>query len=648
MREGPAARPGAAAQTRAIRHLLVAYLVCTLIARMVDAYPHPDGWYLVWVAASFVLPAWFLSGRFPEPWLRVPGLLLAAQAVACSVPFALFGSHWVAGVDGLLGALILLVVRSPARWVLLACAVAAEVAAWVAVGPTLGYWTNLVWVPLAYLNTALGVYGIATARTLLERLESTSEVLADAAVDEQRFATARRLQDSILRLLDGIRQRAARASDVLGAASRPHLEGMGAAAREAAAEARLLASTLPDAAPPAVDSSPASPRVADNVVRAVTVIFALIFVENTLVVNWIYTPATLGTGAVPIVIGAADIAIAITMVALQLRHLRPRNGQRPRLWGATLTAQIVLCGALYPVFGPTSMLFLPFVGSSALVLLRGPLRWVLAAAAILALPVLTLIRQDGISSYEAALLWVGYAVPTSIAAVLVFVGLGRFADAAAGLAAALRLIARSAATRERVRIARDTHDTLGLTLSTIALKSDLALALLEREPERAHREVLQAMHLAHTAASDAASIVTGTLALDLTSELSAARDALAAGGIAVEVVEQADRVEGELGTQLAAVLREAVANVLRHSDARTCTIRIGHDGATYSLEVVNDGARPAGSSPGGGHGLRNIRARLAALDGDVDSDVRDGVFTLRIRLPDPAVREERRDPAAAR
>jgi two-component system, NarL family, sensor histidine kinase DesK len=642
---------GAHAPTRAIRRLLIAYLACTLVGRMVDANPHPDGWYIVGVAACFVLPVWFLSGRLPGPWVRMPWLLLAVQAAVTLVPFAVFGAHWVAGVDGLLGALVLLVLPVRVRWMVLPVAVAVEVAAWLIVGPPGGYWTNFFWVPLAYLNTALGVFGIATARTLLERLESTGEVLADAAVDQQRLATAQRLRDSILRRLDDIRERAGRASRSTGAASTSELEQMGRAAREAATEARGLATALPDAPSPAVEPSPISPRVATGVVIAVTVIFAIIFVENSLLSTWSYAPEKLGTGITRVGIIAADLGIAVAMVLLQLRHLRPRGGRRPRSWGASLAAQVVLCGALYPVFGPTCLLFLPYVGSSAFLLLRGPLRWVVAAAAVLALPAATLIRQDGLGSFSSAMLWTVYGGATDLAAVLLFVGLGRFADAAAALAGAVRLVAQSAATRERVRISRDTHDTLGLTLSTIALKSDLAVQLAERDPQRAHREILQAMHLAHTASADAASIVTGTLALELATELAAARDALTAGGIEVAIDDDLGPVGGEVETQLAAVLREAVANILRHTDARRCTIALHQDGGVARIEIANDGARPADRNLRPGQGIANMRSRVAALGGEVVVERAGGDFALRIRVPvDAAVDREdaRRDPAAAR
>ncbi|MEE7566766.1 sensor histidine kinase, partial [Xanthomonas sp. Kuri4-3] len=50
-------------------------------------------------------------------------------------------------------------------------------------------------------------------------------------------------------------------------------------------------------------------------------------------------------------------------------------------------------------------------------------------------------------------------------------------------------VRRLAATAERERIGRDLHDLLGHTLSLVALKSDLAGRLLERDPAAARREI---------------------------------------------------------------------------------------------------------------------------------------------------------------
>jgi two-component system sensor histidine kinase DesK len=620
-------RPVTTGTSRASRRLLVAYLACGLVSRVADANPHDDYWHVPWVVACFVLPVWFLSGRARDPWLRLPWLMLAIQAALSYVPFLLlFGPQWVGGVDGLLAALVLLIVPGRVRWVGLALLTVAEFAAWSVVGfPYQPVANAAVWVLVAYLNVALGLYGLASTTTLLERLESTAELLADAAVDRQRLATAERLQSSIIHRLEDVRQRAVRALSATAGSARNELEEMGRTARDAALAARQLASSLPESPPPVPETIPVSPASAYRVVSAVTMLFALQFLANTLV------PVAGGGQAGPVT-DVVAILVAAVMVALQLRHTRFRGGRPPRWWGLTLGLQVALCGLLYPTFGVVSMLFLPFVAGSALLLIAHPIRWLIFAAAVAVLPLLTALQPGDLQpSYQA--LWSVYASATEAAAALLIYGCGRFADAATALADARSRIAESAATRERLRIARDAHDTLGLALSTIALKSDLAQALAAQDATHAHREVVQAMLLAHAAVADASSIIDGTLELDLRTEIRTARDALAAAGILVTGDDEAGELPSELGTQLAAILREAVANVLRHSEATQCSLSFRRHGPDVVVEVSNDRARDRGRSESAGQGLANIRGRVAAHGGDVAVDRAGGRFTLTVRMP---------------
>ena len=570
----PTERESWAGSSRSARWLLFAYLGLGLVSRVADANPHDGLWHVPWVIACYVLPIWYVSGRLREPWLTAPWALLLLQGAVVYVPLALFGPQWVGGVDGLLGALVLLTLRSRLRWAALALLVVVELVARNLVGLPYEPAVNAqIWFIVAYLNVALGLYGLTLASTVLERLESTIEVLAETAVDRQRLATAQNLQTSIIDRLEEVRQRAD-AALASGDDAKGDLTAMGVAARAAAVSARRLASALPESGTPSLVDEAVRHAVADRVVMAVVILFSFQYLANTIV------PTVGGAEAGPIT-NLAAVLIAATMVLLQLHHSRGRAGARPRYWGWTFAAQVILSFALYPVFGVVSMLFLPFVAGSALILIRHPVRWVVFAAATGVLPLLTILEPGDLGPALQAQ-WSLYAATTLAAASLLIFGLARFARASVELADARQDIADAAVTRERVRIARDTHDTLGLALSTIALKSDLAQALLERDPDRAHREVVQAMHLAHTVAADAASVVHGTLRLDLAAELTTAQDAMRAAGIRVKIDVDGGDLPDEVETQLAAVLREAIANVLRHSDARNVRSASGGRGMRSS------------------------------------------------------------------
>jgi two-component system sensor histidine kinase DesK len=90
---------------------------------------------------------------------------------------------------------------------------------------------------------------------------------------------------------------------------------------------------------------------------------------------------------------------------------------------------------------------------------------------------------------------------------------------------------------------------------------------------------------------------------------------------------------------LAAVIREAVTNILRHSDARTVSIAFHRTGPRPTLVIVNDGAAGAqpdigDDAPLSGTGLASLAARCAAAGARlVSGSADDGRFEVRVELP---------------
>ncbi|HEX6483099.1 MAG TPA: sensor histidine kinase [Ktedonobacteraceae bacterium] len=196
------------------------------------------------------------------------------------------------------------------------------------------------------------------------------------------------------------------------------------------------------------------------------------------------------------------------------------------------------------------------------------------------------------------------------------------------LRAAREEIARLAVTNERLRIARDLHDLLGHNLSLIALKSELAGRLLTVAPERAATEIGDIEQVARTTLDEVREAVAAYRQPTLASEIQAAVELVAAAGIDLHY-EGDERASGSLPPAIEATLawaiREGVTNVIRHSRARRCTVRITH-GADASVEIIDDGAHqpvtpalpPQGKdaiSGGGGNGLRGLAERVASLGG---------------------------------
>ncbi len=196
--------------------------------------------------------------------------------------------------------------------------------------------------------------------------------------------------------------------------------------------------------------------------------------------------------------------------------------------------------------------------------------------------------------------------------------------------------ARLAVAEERLSFSRDLHDTFGRTLATVAVKSELAAELARRGRPGAAEEMLEVRQVAEVALREMRELVAGFRAPDLGAELAGARALLGSAGIAVSVTADDGELPPATQEALAWVVREAVTNVVRHSDAARCEIvlHVETDDApspvSAVLEVVNDGAR---ETSGSGAGLRGLAERLERVGGDLDARRDDEEFRLVARVP---------------
>ena len=182
--------------------------------------------------------------------------------------------------------------------------------------------------------------------------------------------------------------------------------------------------------------------------------------------------------------------------------------------------------------------------------------------------------------------------------------------------------AELAVENERTRFARDLHDILGHSLTVITVKAELANRLLDVDHERARAELVDLERLSRDALADVRRAVEGYRELTLPGELARARTALAAAEIEAELPNSTDDVPTHLRELFAWTVREGVTNVIRHSGASRCTVRLSPDAA----EVVDDGtglstSAVAGASSRAGSGLVGLRERAAAVGGTVTTRV---------------------------
>ncbi|MGW3680204.1 sensor histidine kinase [Streptomyces prasinus] len=198
---------------------------------------------------------------------------------------------------------------------------------------------------------------------------------------------------------------------------------------------------------------------------------------------------------------------------------------------------------------------------------------------------------------------------------------------------------RLAVAEERLRFGRDLHDVMGRNLAVIALKSELAVQLAQRERPEAVAQMVEVQRLAHETQREVREVVRGYREADLSSELAGAKGVLTAAGIDCTVTGTAVGLPAQTQSALGWVVREAATNVLRHGDPRWCAVEVRVLEERAVLTVENDGAPDGAAGPGRGSGLIGLRERLAEIGGTLRAGpTGDGRFllTAEVTLPSGA------------
>lgn len=174
-----------------------------------------------------------------------------------------------------------------------------------------------------------------------------------------------------------------------------------------------------------------------------------------------------------------------------------------------------------------------------------------------------------------------------------------------------------AIAEERMRSSRELHDVLGHRLGVIALKAELAADLATSDATGAAREIRSIEELARETVAEARRAVHGSTAGGLGDQLRTAGLVLASAGIGTKFDVDEDllaRLPEDRSRLLATVVREAVTNVLRHSDATWVHLELGASGSALTLTVANDGARESKgrAEEVSGSGLAALAARCRA------------------------------------
>ncbi|WP_050613939.1 sensor histidine kinase [Bacillus testis] len=198
---------------------------------------------------------------------------------------------------------------------------------------------------------------------------------------------------------------------------------------------------------------------------------------------------------------------------------------------------------------------------------------------------------------------------------------------------------------ERERIARDLHDTLGQKLSLIGLKSDLARRLIATNPVQASNELKDVQQTARTALNEVRKIVASMRGIRLKDELVRIKQLLDAAEISCEDISGFKHVKLSPLKEniLSMCLKEAINNVVKHSGASTCIVKLEQDWKDTVLTVSDNGIyKRAAESKLRGHGMLGMKERLEFVNGSLQL-LTDNGTTLIITIPTDAKMAEKED-----
>ena len=203
------------------------------------------------------------------------------------------------------------------------------------------------------------------------------------------------------------------------------------------------------------------------------------------------------------------------------------------------------------------------------------------------------------------------------------------------------LVRRQAAAAERSRLTRELHDVIAHSVSAMVVQAAAADAVLETDPARARRALGEVAETGRRALAETGQVLRvvrdedGDPGLDAETRLThvdALVERFRRQGLDIDY-----RLDGSL-TGLPApqdlsgyrIVREMLANALRHARGPAVSLRIRRDNADLLIETVNDASSDVS---GDGLGLVGMRERAKLLGGSLAVDESAGRLTVRAHLP---------------
>lgn len=189
---------------------------------------------------------------------------------------------------------------------------------------------------------------------------------------------------------------------------------------------------------------------------------------------------------------------------------------------------------------------------------------------------------------------------------------------------------RRAAAEERLRIARELHDTLAHQLTAISVQAGAALRKRESRPELAYPALETVRQVAGEALTEVRSVL-GVLRAPTAPPSIPTLAAVAGLDVTVDVRGPVADLPPDVDAAVRRIAQEALTNVRRHAGVTAAEVRLSYRRRRVEIEVLDSGAgRPFEA----GHGIVGMRERATAFGGRFSAGPRpDGGFRVWASIP---------------
>ena len=192
------------------------------------------------------------------------------------------------------------------------------------------------------------------------------------------------------------------------------------------------------------------------------------------------------------------------------------------------------------------------------------------------------------------------------------------------------------AGEERLRIARELHDSLTHSISIVKLQAGVAVHLARKRGE----EVPPALLAIQEAGGEAMRELRATLEVLRTDEpagtpaLLVERARAAGLGVDLNVTGEECALSAPLDRAVYRIVQESLTNAARHAGPAKVRVELAYEKDHLTVRVDDDGAADPDRPPQHGHGLTGMRERVTALGGTLSTGPRDeGGFSVCAHLP---------------